>query len=346
MRFTCHAGLGRLRVLSAALKSIRLDAIVAVFNTYRFKDYQEGSMPLVQAKCTNCGATIPVDNVKDAAICPYCGSAFIVEKAINNYNVTNNIQAGVVNFYGTTNDFDVRGGVLIKYNGVSMQPVIPDTVVKIGEFAFSGSMISSVVIPDTVISIGESAFNRCDNLKEITLPGGIKNLESGIFSSCKNLVRVTLPERIPHIEDIMFFGCTSLTSFNIPEGVTSIGSSAFQNCCNLTSVILPNSLKKIGMWAFENTGLLSIEIPTGVGVIESYAFSRCYNLNEAKIPTHYLANIDISYDDYMDHVFWESPVATKVLATVRRLKHLCVYCGSPSVKRNGRCASCGKNNVF
>ena len=42
-------------------------------------------MPLVSAKCTNCGANLEVDNTKDAAICPYCGTPYIVEKAINNY---------------------------------------------------------------------------------------------------------------------------------------------------------------------------------------------------------------------------------------------------------------------
>lgn len=49
-------------------------------------------MPLVAAKCTQCGANIEVDNTKEAGICRYCGTAFITEKAINNYNtyITNN----------------------------------------------------------------------------------------------------------------------------------------------------------------------------------------------------------------------------------------------------------------
>lgn len=58
-------------------------------------------MSLVPAKCTQCGASIEVDNEKEAAICAHCGTAFIVEKAINNYNITNNItnhiHADVVN---------------------------------------------------------------------------------------------------------------------------------------------------------------------------------------------------------------------------------------------------------
>lgn len=46
-------------------------------------------MPLVAAQCTNCGAALQVDNSKDAAVCQYCGSAFIVEKAIHNYEINN-----------------------------------------------------------------------------------------------------------------------------------------------------------------------------------------------------------------------------------------------------------------
>jgi len=46
-------------------------------------------MPLVQAKCTNCGASLEVDNSSDALICKHCGSAFIVEKAINYYQTYN-----------------------------------------------------------------------------------------------------------------------------------------------------------------------------------------------------------------------------------------------------------------
>ena len=46
-------------------------------------------MPLVKAQCTNCGATLDVDSAHDAAVCKFCGTPFIVEKAINNYNTTN-----------------------------------------------------------------------------------------------------------------------------------------------------------------------------------------------------------------------------------------------------------------
>ena len=46
-------------------------------------------MPLVAAQCTQCGANLTIDNSTDAAVCPHCKTAFITEKAINNYNTYN-----------------------------------------------------------------------------------------------------------------------------------------------------------------------------------------------------------------------------------------------------------------
>ena len=46
-------------------------------------------MPLVKAQCSNCNGILEVDNGKDAAICPFCGTPYIVENAINNYNISN-----------------------------------------------------------------------------------------------------------------------------------------------------------------------------------------------------------------------------------------------------------------
>lgn len=43
---------------------------------------------LVPAVCTQCGGQLEVDPQQQAAVCPYCGTPFIVEKAINNYNIT------------------------------------------------------------------------------------------------------------------------------------------------------------------------------------------------------------------------------------------------------------------
>ncbi|MBP3204709.1 MAG: hypothetical protein J6M66_04730 [Lachnospiraceae bacterium] len=63
-------------------------------------------MPIVKAQCTNCNGMLQVDSSKDAAICPYCNTPYIVEKAINKYNINNNYniqhQQIINNNYGTS----------------------------------------------------------------------------------------------------------------------------------------------------------------------------------------------------------------------------------------------------
>ena len=46
-------------------------------------------MTLVPAICTQCGSKLEVDPGKEAAICPYCKTPFITQKAINHYSTTN-----------------------------------------------------------------------------------------------------------------------------------------------------------------------------------------------------------------------------------------------------------------
>ena len=57
-------------------------------------------MPIVTGKCTECGASLNVDNNQKQGICQYCNTPFVIEDAINNFNTTNHITADVVNVYG------------------------------------------------------------------------------------------------------------------------------------------------------------------------------------------------------------------------------------------------------
>ena len=113
-------------------------------------------MPMVPAICTQCGAALQVDSAKDAAICSHCGTPFIVEKAINNFNTT--VHAGTVIISGKE-DFEIRAGVLMKYNGSVTSVAIPDGIRAIGPGAFAGfKYLERVRIPDSVVEIAPNAF--------------------------------------------------------------------------------------------------------------------------------------------------------------------------------------------
>ena len=57
-------------------------------------------MPFVQGKCDNCGGILTVDLSLKAANCPFCGTAYVVQDSINNYNTSIKVEsmhADVVN---------------------------------------------------------------------------------------------------------------------------------------------------------------------------------------------------------------------------------------------------------
>ena len=56
-----------------------------VICSYKLDDKGDNFMALVPAICTQCGAQIEVDDTHEAGVCNHCGTAFITEKAINNY---------------------------------------------------------------------------------------------------------------------------------------------------------------------------------------------------------------------------------------------------------------------
>ena len=65
-------------------------------------------MALVKAKCTSCGGILEIDNGKDAAICPFCGTPYVVEKAINNYITNNQFNIGNAEFNIVGQNADAR----------------------------------------------------------------------------------------------------------------------------------------------------------------------------------------------------------------------------------------------
>ena len=57
-------------------------------------------MPFVQGKCEACGGILTVDPSLKAANCPFCGSAYVIQDAINYYNTNikiDSLHADVVN---------------------------------------------------------------------------------------------------------------------------------------------------------------------------------------------------------------------------------------------------------
>ncbi len=269
-------------------------------------------MPLVQAKCPNCNGFLTVDSNKDAAICESCGSPFIVEKAINQYNINNNIQADVVNVYSDkSSDFEISGGVLKKYNGSSLTPIIPEGVVAIEGGVFENSMITEVTLPSTLKELHFYLTDYC--------------MAIGPFFNCAYLEKVNLPQGLKKICSGAFRRCESLKEIIIPSTVAEIGSDAFESCNNLKKVIFECS-------------------PSLAFGYKSRLFSGCNELDTVLYRNNsILINPLESYErlmnspfnnwDDVEQTFFLTPFFKKYQAVIYTAQNRCPICGSKLSKK-------------
>lgn len=119
---------------------------------------------------------------------------------------------------GTTNP-----GNGIAYLGEYIQPgddafvsipsqIYGHTVIAIGQYAFQGSIITSIEIPGTVTTIGQYAFNNCFYLTSVSISNSVTTIGSGAFTMT-GLINITISSR--------FFDLTTSAGYE--------GSSVFSN---------------------------------------------------------------------------------------------------------------------
>ncbi|MBR7099295.1 MAG: leucine-rich repeat domain-containing protein [Clostridia bacterium] len=177
---------------------------------------------------------------------------------------------------------------------------LPNSIVSIGDNAFSSCAFETVEIPASVEKINQSAFYGCKKLVSVTfaqgsslsyigphafscsalesleLPSSLKNIKEQAFESCSKLVEVVIPASVTTIGYGAFMSCHSLQSVQIAAGGTlNIGPSAFKGCSSLTDLELGGTAL-IAQNTFENCDALqSVTIPATLTTIGAYAFTDC-----------------------------------------------------------------------
>ena len=159
--------------------------------------------------------------------------------------------------------FSSKGGVLfdkdktrliLRCPGLKGDYVIPDSVTRIGRYAFrDGTGLTSVSIPDSVTHIGRYAFQGCSGLTSVGIPNSVIHIGSGAFASCSGLTSVGISNSVTRIRTYTFAGCTGLTSVDIPNSVTSIGSHAFMDSDALEKATFSGNAPIMGLGVFEQT---------------------------------------------------------------------------------------------
>jgi len=163
---------------------------------------------------------------------------------------------------------------IIKYIGHNTYVRIPSQiqgmlVTEIANGAFHACGLISVDIPDSVISIGDWAFSS-NQLVRVTIGNRVTFIGYAAFFD-NRITGINFPNGLMSIGDHAF-NKNQLSIVEIPNSVTSIGYGAFANN-RIISVVIGDRASSIGDLAFDNNPISNITFSGGIGVISGNVFA-------------------------------------------------------------------------
>ena len=193
--------------------------------------------------------------------------------------------------------------------GRSGECILPDTVQRIEDYAFSGAAnISSVALNEGLKEIGQFAFEDCVALETPDFPSTLTNIGSYAFGDCYSLSgTIILPRKLCNIESFVFyndynltgidfepeseisrlgygsFGYCGIEDFTIPRNVSSMGQEVFVGCKDLLTVTFESESKLtyIPAWCFNganNLRRITFEADSSLSHIEARACEKLFRL--------------------------------------------------------------------
>lgn len=216
------------------------------------------------SKMTDVSIPNSVENIYWSAF--GAGSGYKINIRISDLEAWNNIK------------FDENWGCpfYLYLNGEKVDElVIPNTITKIGDYAFKYCKLTSVEIPNSVTNIGMGAFYNCTSLTSIDIPNSVTTIGKYAFSNCTSLTSVDIPNSVTTIKEYTFSWCENLPSVTIPNSVETIETRAFYSCYRLMNISIGSSVSSIGELALATgctlDGLImtvGMETPVSVGQLD------------------------------------------------------------------------------
>ena len=146
----------------------------------------------------------------------------------------------------------------------SKNTVIPNSVITIGNMAFSGLQLTGIVIPSSVTTIEYAAFSN-NQLTAITIPDSVTTIASQAFQYNK------------------------LTSITIPKSITTIGEFAFRfNNLNYVLINLNSKLNVMERFIFSSSN--ETETINGITYADNPNLKTIYNNTGKAFDWNYVVN--------------------------------------------------------
>ena len=174
-------------------------------------------------------------------------------------------------------------------------------VEKIGQYAFSFALLSSIEIPASVTFLGEAFVSWIPGLKKITVAESntcCKFVNDALYNADMTLFYMVLPGN---------------NKIEIAETVTRIGNHAIEST-ELETLVIPDNVREIGIQAIiDNPKLKTVVIGSGVEEIGIMALDENKSLEAIYLRRETPAEIqeDLFEDEYYDKVTLYVPTGTK-----------------------------------
>lgn len=207
-------------------------------------------------------------------------------------------------------------GIQTLREGDTFNVVIPKKidglpVTFIGDYAFQNSEITSISIPDTVIGIGDYAFSDCPYLKTVYLSKNIESRFSGGYLFYKSVAiqkvyapaDMTDPTFIDHfnyhtdtiiegtISDPMYTLTYQLPVADAKASITAYKSSNLPGICvTIPDTIFGRPVTAIDGWVFDASDICEAVLPDTLTSIGSWAFAGCKNLRKLTLSANLISD--------------------------------------------------------
>ena len=150
---------------------------------------------------------------------------------------------------------------------------LPKTLVEIPQAAFFNCPLTTINLPDTVEKIGNYAFKGTSLSGSLYLPNSLKTIGISAFINLKLTGTLTIPDSVTTISNEAFYN-NKFTKLVIGQNssLTTIGNNAFRNNQISNAIALPKSVTTIGNNTFCDNSIPELALNYGLKSIGSYAF--------------------------------------------------------------------------
>lgn len=195
-----------------------------------------------------------------------------------------------------------ENGVLYNYDKTSI-------------IAYPNSLEGEFAIPESVITVGAYAFSGAYRLTRVTMPNTLSAINEGAFLECDGLESIQLSDNLKVLGKKALAGCDSLRALHLPASLVSIGDDAVLG--ELSSKDTKQYYFTNGIYCVKNTK--AYDYVYKLGIRSPYLISEDRSFNDVKSGISVIdANGSLPTDkDFIIKVTPVAPEATEALIPVR-----------------------------